>query len=74
MSNSRNTYVLGPQHAGWFVWEKGMRGPVPAKISKDRVLYLTREEWNAKTLKSWVLLESEFALSLEELVKKYPLS
>ena len=73
VSESRNTVVLPDGFAGWFVWEQGMRGPVPAKIDKDRVPYLTRDEWNKKTISSHPLGKAEFEMSLDELAKRYPL-
>jgi hypothetical protein len=72
--STRTTIALPPDFAGWFAWEHGPRGPAPVKISKERVPYLTRDEWNKKTVKSWPLTVAEFELTLEELAKKYPLS
>lgn len=70
--SERNTITV-PNIAGFFVWEQGLRGPVPVKISVDRNQYLSQKTWNEKTLKTVPLNQEDWELSLDELGKKYPL-
>ena len=61
--------------AGYFIWERGLCGPCPVKISADRYsgIYLSGQTWAALTIGPPVpLTEAQWKMTLKQLADTFP--